>query len=60
LLKANQDRLLRPGAGREFLEGIENVPQIALDGPHLLLQTRTDRCAEEIARFAASIKNAMP
>jgi pimeloyl-[acyl-carrier protein] methyl ester esterase len=52
-LKANHDRLLRPGASRRILEGIANVRAVALDGPHLLLQTRTDRCVEEIARFAA-------
>jgi pimeloyl-[acyl-carrier protein] methyl ester esterase len=56
LLKANQDRLLRPGTGRELLEGIAIARQIALDGPHLLLQTQTDRCAEEIAYFAASLQ----
>jgi pimeloyl-[acyl-carrier protein] methyl ester esterase len=54
-LKANQDRLLRAGAGRQLLAGIANVRQVALDGPHLLLQTRTDRCAEAVAQFAASI-----
>ena len=56
LLKANQDRLLRPGAGRQLLESIVNVLQVALDGPHLLLQTRTERCAEAVARFAASAR----
>ncbi len=55
LLKANQDRLLRPGAARELLENIANAQQVALDGPHLLLQTRTDRCAEEIVSFASSL-----
>ncbi len=55
LLKANHDRLLRPGAGYELREGIPCVRQIALDGPHLLLQTRTDRCAEEIVSFASSL-----
>ena len=54
-LKANHDRLLRAGAGRQLLAGIANARQVALDGPHLLLQTRTDRCAEAVAQFAASI-----
>jgi pimeloyl-[acyl-carrier protein] methyl ester esterase len=54
-LKANHDRLLRPGASRRILAGIANVRQVALDGPHLLLQTRTDRCVEEIAGFASTL-----
>jgi pimeloyl-[acyl-carrier protein] methyl ester esterase len=51
-LKANQDRLLRAGASRQLLDGIADVRQVALDGPHLLLQTRTDACIEAIAHFA--------
>ena len=54
-LKANHDRLLHAGASRQLMTGIANAQQVALDGPHLLLQTRTDRCAEAIARFAESI-----
>lgn len=54
-LKANHDRLLRAGASRQLMAGIANARQVALDGPHLLLQIRTDRCAEAIARFAESI-----
>jgi len=57
-LKANHDRLLRGGAGRQLLAGIANARQIALDGPHLLLQTRTGRCVEEIADFMASLPHA--
>lgn len=55
MLKANHDRLLRAGAGRQLLAGIANARQVALDGPHLLLQTRTDRCVEEITRFIATL-----
>jgi hypothetical protein len=54
-LKTNQDRLLRAGASRQILEGISGACQSALDGPHLLLETRTDRCAKAVARFAELI-----
>lgn len=54
-LKANHDRLLRAGAGRQLIADIPNARQIALDGPHLLLQTRTAHCTEAVARFAQSI-----
>ncbi len=57
-LKANHDRLLRAGAGRQLLAGIANARQVALDGPHLLLQTRTGPCVEEIANFMASLPHA--
>lgn len=54
-LTANHDRLLRAGAGRQLIVSIAEIRPVALDGPHLLLQTRTDRCAAEIARFAAEL-----
>ena len=60
VLKANHDRLLRAGAGRQLLTGIANARQIALDGPHLLLQTRTDRCVEAVAHFAESLRAEAP
>ncbi len=52
LLTANHDRLLRAGSGQQLIDTIADARPVALDGPHLLLQTRTDRCAVEIARFA--------
>lgn len=54
-LKANHDRLLHAGASRRLMTGIANAQQVALDGPHLLLQTRTTACTEAVARFAESI-----
>lgn len=59
-LKANHDRLLRAGAGRQLLAGIADARQVALDGPHLLLQTRTGRCVEEIAGFIATLQRDTP
>lgn len=54
-LTSNHDRLLRAGAGRQLIDTIADIRPVALDGPHLLLQTRSDRCAGEIARFAAML-----
>lgn len=56
-LKAKHDRLLRAGASRQLIEGISDARQIALDGPHLLLQTRTDECAAAVTHFAGSLGN---
>jgi pimeloyl-[acyl-carrier protein] methyl ester esterase len=53
-LRARHDRLLRPRAVRELVEGIPNAYEHALDGPHLLLQTRTADCARGIAAFTAA------
>ncbi|MFZ2754487.1 MAG: alpha/beta hydrolase [Lysobacteraceae bacterium] len=54
-LMAKHDRLLRAGAGRQLIDSIAGIRPVALDGPHLLLQTRTGRCAAGIARFAAEL-----
>lgn len=51
-LRANQDRLMHPSAGRRILRGIPHATLHALDGPHLLLQTRGEACATRIAAFA--------
>lgn len=51
-LRATHDRLMHPSAGDTILRGIGDVRLHALDGPHLLLQTRGEACAEVIAAFA--------
>ncbi|MBX3713793.1 MAG: alpha/beta hydrolase [Lysobacter sp.] len=50
-LRANHDRLMHPSAGDTILRGITGARLHALDGPHLLLQTRGDACTEAIAAF---------
>ncbi len=54
-LRARHDRLLRPRATRELLDGLRDAREAAFDGPHLLLQTRTDVAADEVMRFAAGL-----
>lgn len=54
-LRANQDRLMHPSAGDTILRDVTNARLHALDGPHLLLQTRGDACAEAIAAFARDV-----
>lgn len=51
-LRAHQDRLMHASAGDAILRGIADARLHALDGPHLLLQTRGEACAEVIAAFA--------
>lgn len=50
-LVATDDRLLRPGATRFLASQLPHVRSLELPGPHLLLQTRTARCADEIVAF---------
>jgi pimeloyl-[acyl-carrier protein] methyl ester esterase len=55
-LRARSDRLLRPRAGRELLAGIRDTRECLLDGPHLLLQTRTEACARIVVAFNDEIQ----
>lgn len=54
-LRARHDRLLLASATRELLDGLRDAREVAFDGPHLLLQTRTDAAADEVMRFAAGL-----
>ncbi|MBK8286384.1 MAG: alpha/beta hydrolase [Ahniella sp.] len=49
---ALQDRLLAPSAPRALADSLANCNTITLPGPHLLLQTSGERCAQEVAAFA--------
>ena len=54
-LRAAHDRLLRPGAHRTLCAGLADAREVAIDGPHLLLQTRTQTAADAVARFATGL-----
>lgn len=54
-LRATGDRLLRPGAHRALCAGLADAREVAIDGPHLLLQTRAPAAVDAIARFAAGL-----
>ena len=53
ILRANRDRLLHGGATRRLVDGIAGARELAVDGPHLLLQTRGAYCAGVVADFMA-------
>lgn len=54
ILRANHDRLLHAAAIRSLMEGIPGARELAIDGPHLLLQTRGAYCAGRVADFMAA------
>ena len=51
-LRARHDRLLQPSTARVLHAGIADLDIATFDGPHLLLQTRSDACIARIAAFA--------
>ena len=51
-LRARHDRLLQASTARTLHAGIAGIEVAEFDGPHLLLQTRTEACAARIAAFA--------
>lgn len=53
ILRANHDRLLHAGTIRPLMDGIAGAREHAIDGPHLLLQTRSAYCAGRVADFLA-------
>lgn len=54
-LRATRDRLLRPATHRALCAGLVDAREVAIEGPHLLLQTHPQAAADAIARFAARL-----
>ncbi len=54
-LRASEDRLLSPGASDRIKAGIPHARIVTIAGPHLLLQTAPQACAEAVATFAAQL-----
>ncbi len=54
-LRATRDRLLRPATHRTLCAGLVDAREVAIEGPHLLLQTHPQAAADAIARFAARL-----
>lgn len=59
-LVGSQDRLLAPSASTTLSAGLPSCRTVAIPGPHLLLQTATRACAEEVAAFALGFGLADP
>ena len=51
-LRASQDRLVPPSATRWLQAHLQDLEVITLEGPHWLLQTRPEACAQAIRAFA--------
>jgi pimeloyl-ACP methyl ester carboxylesterase len=55
-LRASQDRLVPPSATRWLQAHLPGLKVITLEGPHWLLQTRPEACAQAIRAFTARIQ----
>ena len=56
VLEARHDRLLSAASSAALAAGIGTAHHVRIDGPHLLLQTRADACALEVATFIAGLR----
>lgn len=52
---ARNDRLFGERCAREILESAPHAECVALEGPHLLLQTRPRECADLVSRFIGKL-----
>ena len=50
-LRAMQDRIVSVNLSQELIRGLPNVTEQIFDGPHLLLQSRANECAQTIIPF---------
>ncbi len=54
-LQATHDRLLAGSAHRVLVEGLPHARTVEIPGPHFLLQTASERCAQAVAAFCAGL-----
>ncbi|MES2819356.1 MAG: alpha/beta hydrolase [Pseudomonadota bacterium] len=54
-LRPLQDRLVMPHAAASLAQHCPHLQQLALPGPHFLLQRHPEACAEAIERFIAAL-----
>lgn len=51
-----RDRLVTHSAARGIARGCEDLDQVRIDGPHFLLQSRPQACAQAILGFMAQLR----
>lgn len=52
-----QDRLVAPRAARQLANTCSDLRQLPLEGPHFILQTQPQRCAQAIRSFMQEVEN---
>jgi len=58
VLRASQDKLVGIRSSQEIVDLLPNAEEDVIRGPHLLLQTEPDICADSIERFIEKVRAA--
>jgi pimeloyl-ACP methyl ester carboxylesterase len=58
VLRATQDRVVSEAATMKIMRGIGHARQVDVDGPHLLLKTRPQECADAVLSFIREVQTA--
>ena len=51
VLRATRDRVVSAAATMKIMRGIGHARRVDVDGPHLLLMTRPEECADAVLSF---------
>jgi pimeloyl-ACP methyl ester carboxylesterase len=60
VLCATHDRVVSNAATMRIMHGIPHAQRVDVDGPHLLLQTRPQECADAVLKFIREAQTAGP
>jgi pimeloyl-ACP methyl ester carboxylesterase len=60
VLSATRDRVVSRAATERLMRGLGHAERVEIDGPHLLLQTRSAECAAVVRGFMDGIEKAGP
>jgi pimeloyl-ACP methyl ester carboxylesterase len=55
VLRATRDRVVSDAATMKIMRGIGHARRVDVDGPHLLLMTRPEECADAVHKFMHSV-----
>lgn len=58
VLCATQDRVISEAATMKIMRGIGHARRVDVDGPHLLLKTRPEECADTVLSFIREVRTA--
>ena len=58
VLRATRDRVVSQAATMRIMRGIGHARRVDVDGPHLLLMTRPEECADAVLSFVREVQTA--
>ena len=60
VLRATRDRVVSAAATMKIMRGIGHARRVDVDGPHLLLMTRPEECADAVLSFLREVQTIGP